>query len=205
MNYLAHTLLSKKHIDYQIANFLADHLKGRPWAGSSELHHEGLMMHKAIDRFTDDNPHVQRAKNRLGSGYLKGVVIDIAFDYFVIKYWDVYTTIAFKTFTQQFYQQAEQSLGQLPDSGTDFVKRAIKYDFLSTYQDFAGLVKVFGKVDERLSPKILAKESTTDYVPVLEQQFNHIEQDFLQFFPELIEMFLAKSQAPAEAHYFSKV
>lgn len=123
MNYLAHTLLSKNTIDYQLANLLADTLKGKAWQGCSQAHLEGLAMHNAIDKFTDANFYFKRAKSRLGNGHLRGVVIDVAFDYFLIKHWTTYVAVDFEYFVENFYQQAAQHTDSLPKIGVDFVEK----------------------------------------------------------------------------------
>lgn len=201
MNYLAHTLLSKKHIDYQIANLAADVMKGRAWDGCSQYHLAGLAMHKAIDRFTDTNTHILRAKQRLGRGYLKGVVLDITLDHFLSKYWQRYVTVDFDDFVTQFHAEAMGSLENTPMALQQFIQRAVKYQFLRQYGDFSSLTFVLEKFNQRLSANILAKESATDYLPRLSAQYQAIEQDFLLFFPELAAFFLEKSQAKPTEHY----
>ncbi len=107
MNYLAHTLLSTNHIDYQLGNLLADPLKGRAWKGCSQQHLDGLKMHKAIDRFTDNSPYVKTAKAYLGNGYLKGVVLDIVFDHYLSKHWKQFVRIDFEALRASFYQTSD--------------------------------------------------------------------------------------------------
>lgn len=58
MNWLAHTLLSSKSIEYQLGNLLADPMKGRWWPGVSDEMVAGFQMHTAIDSFTDSNPWI---------------------------------------------------------------------------------------------------------------------------------------------------
>lgn len=202
MNYLAHTLFSKNTIDYQVANLVADALKGKAWAGCSQHHLDGLAMHKAIDSFTDASPHVQQAKNRLGSGYLKGVIIDIVFDHFVVKHWSRFVTVDFEEFVQQFYTRAEQQRTALPNVGAAFLDRVIRYDFFHLYGDINRFDHILEKLNQRLSDKILAKESASDYFPRVIAEYDAIEADFLMFFPTLIELFLTRSQATEGEHYF---
>lgn len=201
MNYLAHTLLSKKHIDYQIANLAADVMKGKAWQGCSSHHQDGLAMHKVIDSFTDTNAHVRQAKARLGRGYLKGVVLDITFDHFVAKHWSRYVIVEFEGFVSQFHAASLEAIDPVPSTLQQFIQRAVKYQFLRQYSDFSSLQTVLERFNQRLSEKILAKESATDYFPRLAEQYEAIERDFLLFFPELVAVFLDKSQATPSEHY----
>ncbi len=202
MNYLAHTLLSKKSIDYQLGNLLADPLKGRSWYGCSQEHINGMLMHRSIDSFTDSNKHVRRAKSRLGDGYLKGVVVDIMFDHFITCHWQQFVNIDFEMFVEDFYRHSAKQISQLPEEGAVFIQKVIRYDFFHLYGQVEQLQHVFKKFDERLSARILQKESTSQYFPRLKTNYAEIEVDFLQFFPELIRFFIDQSQANRGEHYF---
>ncbi len=202
MNYLAHTLISKNYIDYQLGNLLADPLKGKAWEGCTQHHLDGIAMHKAIDVFTDNHVHVANAKKYFGSGYLKGVVMDILFDHYITKHWECFVGMDRENFIQSFYRQAGKHQFQLPIAGKEFIRRLIRYDFFHLYRDFTTLTHVFKKFDQRLSKNILAKESTSDYLPIIKFHYDEIEREFLLFFPELIEFFLQESRAGESEHYF---
>lgn len=202
MNYLAHTLLSKKDIDYQTANLLCDHIKGKTWNGCSQSHVDGMAMHRAIDRFTDEHPDVRKAKARLGSGYLKGVVTDILFDHFLSRHWQRFVSISLNAFSEQFYHDAMQYHQRLSPQGIEFIERVIKYDFFHLYYSQQSLHKVYQKFDLRLSERLLRKERAVDYLPLIEQHYTTLESDFLRFFPKLIQFFIKKSQATSNEHYF---
>lgn len=202
MNYLAHTLLSKNQIDYQLGNLLADVLKGEGWVGASQQHLDGLNMHKQIDKFTDNSHIVRQALSTLGSGYLKGVVLDITFDYFLSKHWNKFVTIEKDVFIQNFYEHAKKQGSNLPSKANEFVTAIAKYDILGNYNTLIDLEQVFQRVNRRLSPRLLAKENTTDYLPRITENYDKLEQDFLQFFPTLIALFLQQSQAKSSEHLF---
>lgn len=202
MNWLAHILVSKKTIDYQLGNLLADPLKGKVWPGSNSLVHDGFKMHGSIDAFTDSNEQVQISKSRLGKkGYLKGVVIDIAYDYLLLKNWEQFTNINVESFINQFYQNSAQKIASYPKEAREFVERIIKYNVLSRYSTFEGLQAVFKRVDNRLSSRILAKETASGYLPVLKSQINAIEIDFNCFFPQLVSHFKSKSGFTMHEHW----
>ncbi len=89
MNWLAHILLSKRNIEYQLGNLLADPFKGKLWPAANQALLDGVQMHKSIDMFTDSHETVVQCKARLGTkGYLKGVVVDLLFDHFLSPQFD---------------------------------------------------------------------------------------------------------------------
>lgn len=194
MNYLAHIVLSKKNIEYQLGNLLADPLKGKPWPGCSSSHRDGIQMHGWIDSFTDTNQHVSRAKTRLGTkGYLKGVVVDIIFDHLLTKHWGQFINTELNEFISTFNNNSLKTIDTLPESASDFIKRVISHNILSSYVNFSGVIFALNRLDHRLSPRILAKETASSYLPAMTANLESIEEDFLLFFPEVANFFINKS------------
>ena len=83
MNFLAHSILSFS--DEQIVgNLIGDFIKNRDKKKLPEKIQQGVMMHRAIDAFTDVHPKVSEAKTvfqplvRLYSGAFVDVVFDCA-------------------------------------------------------------------------------------------------------------------------------
>ena len=89
MNWLSHVLLSEQKIDFQLGNYLADPLKGKAWEGASEELKQGIEVHKRIDAYTDNHEIFSQSKNRIREkGLLRGVVVDLTYDYLLTKHWD---------------------------------------------------------------------------------------------------------------------
>ena len=150
MNWLAHTLLSKKNIDYQLGNVLADPLKGAAWQGASESLVEGMKMHKAIDKFTDKHLVLSSSKSKLGAdGHLKGVVLDLLYDHFLSQSWDTYSSVDLDEYLMLFNQQAFVSSRQFPFKAKTIVGRMAATNLLSKYQAFDGLIQALERIDLR--------------------------------------------------------
>lgn len=205
MNWLSHIFLSKSSIQYQLGNLLADPLKGKPWDTACELTRQGFVMHKKIDLFTDSNENVLRSKSRLSKKkYLKGVVIDIVYDYLLVKNWQTYSSIELKIFLNQFYQSAAVEIDNYPEIPNTFVNRLISNKILSDYSTLDGLETTFKRVDERLSKKLKAKECTVEYIPIIKKEIKAINQDFSFFFPQLISFFKENVNDELHNHWLIK-
>lgn len=203
MNWLAHILISKKSVDYQLGNLLADPLKGKIWPGCSSLVQDGFNMHRSIDVFTDSNGHVKKSKYRLGDkGYLKGVVIDIAYDYLLFKNWEHYASIDAISFLKRFYGEAKHAIANYPKEAREFVERIITHDVLHSFSSLEGLLTAFKRMDSRLSGRMLARETVSGYMPILTTQIQAIEGDFRQFFPQLVAHFRSRSGSSVHEHWF---
>ena len=188
MNWLAHIFLSENSIDYQLGNLLADPLKGKCWSNASIEIQKGFTMHKGLDSFTDSNTYVHRSKSRLGKkGYLKGIVIDITYDYLLLNNWEKYSTIPVSRFIENFYDSARAGIIDFPPEARDFVERVIRARVLTSYSEFSGLEKSFSRIDKRLSPRVLEKDTATRYLPLIKDIIEELEKDFLHFFPQLID------------------
>jgi len=202
MNWLAHTLLSKKNIEYQLGNVLADPLKGVTWPGASQAMIDGMMMHKAIDHFTDKHSILSASKSKLGAdGHLKGVVLDLLFDHFLSQSWQQFSAVALDQYLMVFNHQAFISSRQFPDKAKTIVARMAETNLLGNYQAFDGLVVALERIDLRLSARTLAKETATQYIPVLEQQYDGLKADFDVFFPELVAYFKTHELGSVSDHY----
>jgi acyl carrier protein phosphodiesterase len=188
MNWLAHVFLSENNIEHQLGNLLADPLKGRAWEEASPMFRKGLETHKRIDSFTDSHPLFKQSKSRLKNRkYLKAVVIDIVYDHLLTIHWHKYASKDFSLFTSDFRTQAPQQIELYPNKAKEIINRVVDIKLLSSYSDLKGLGEGFKRIDRRLSDRVLKKESTFGYLPLVEKELVHIERDFLEFFPELME------------------
>lgn len=202
MNWLAHLFLSDDSIEYQLGNLLADLLKGKSWPDANPLFSKGLAMHKRIDSYTDQHPSFRQSKARLGShGLLKGVVVDITYDHLLAKHWDDYAKIPIDHFIDRFHAQTEQVSAHYPEAARKFLSRLIRSGHLRQYSRFQGLENSLKRVDQRLSARLLRRESTCEYLPLVKQQLSLIEQDFSAFMPDLIAHFKSSSRTSRGNHW----
>ena len=186
MNWLAHVYLSELNIDFQMGNYLTDFLKAKSWDDASNKINEGMRTHIFIDSFTDSNKIIKKSKKRLREkGLLKSIIIDISFDYFLTKNWDKFCTMPFEEFTSNFYKEASLKLHTLPNNANDIISRAIKYHTLNNYKNLDELELAFIRFDRRLSTKLLSRDSASSYFEAVKENILELENDFLEFFPQL--------------------
>ena len=89
MNYLAHIYLSGEDDFVKIGNFIADGIKGRKYKLYPGKIQIGILLHRKIDWFSDNDDIFKKSKRRLDKkyGHYKGVIIDIFYDHFLAKNW----------------------------------------------------------------------------------------------------------------------
>lgn len=202
MNWLSHIFISKNDIEYQLGNLLADPLKGKFWEGSNPTLKEGFVMHKKIDTFTDSHLSVKSSKARLiNKKYLKGVIIDIVYDHLLLKNWNNYTDMNISIFIEKFYKEALIEIQYYPKFPKEIVKKVIESKMLTSYSTIEGLEQAFIRIDKRLSKKLSSKELASDYLPIVENELDNIEEDFNVFFPQLISYFRKENEISIDNHW----
>ena len=188
MNWLAHVLLSEKHIEHQLSNLITDPLKAKAWEGASERVHRGIKTHLKIDTFTDSHVIVKQSKAALTPrGHLKGVVLDILYDHFLSLYWDRFCHVPRKKFLEDFRLHALPAIDGYPQRAKEVITKIVNNRQLSSYEHMDGVIAAFGRIDKRLSDRALSKDNCERYIPLIAQQREELEENFLKFFPELME------------------
>ena len=186
MNWLAHIFLSELNIDFQIGNFLADPLKGRAWENANENIKKGIQTHKLIDSYTDSHEIISCSKKRLRErGLLKPVIIDLTYDYLLTKNWDKFSNIPLKIFSNNFYTDAYKRVPFMPYEANISVANMIERDLLNKYHTINQLKTSFDRMDKRLSPRLLQRETASSYSNAVVDNIQYLEKNFLEFFPEL--------------------
>lgn len=186
MNWLAHVFLSEQKVDFQLGNYLADPLKGRAWESASKDLRRGIEAHKLIDSYTDSHKTVSLSKARLRQrGLLKPVIIDLTYDYLLSKNWERFSDIPKERFLADFYAKAFRRSHTLPEHPQKLVSNLVSQNRLNKYNSLEQLHKAFTRIDTRLSPRLLARESASSYIEDVVRVEKALEKDFLNFFPAL--------------------
>lgn len=202
MNWLAHTLLSTQNIDYQIGNVLADPLRGRPWPEASQALRDGMKMHKAIDKFTDTHDIIRYCKSLLGdSGHLKGVVLDLLYDHFLSQNWTAYCVLELDEYLSQFNQKAKHKAQHYPPKPQRIITRMSETNLLGQYMSMGDFQKALFRIDRRLSARLKAKETASQYMPVVAEVYDDLLLGFTEFFPKLVKHFKQHEYGSLTKHY----
>ncbi len=183
MNYLAHLYLSDNDKNIQLGNFMADAVKGKMYKNYSKGIQTGIILHRNIDSFTDNDIIVKQSKRRLHSRYrhYKGVIIDIFYDHFLAKNWSNYSSILLYDFSHSFYKTLEENIEILPERIKYITPFIIKNDWLTNYATIEGIEKVLIGMNKRTSEVSQMHLSIND----LKENYNDFENDFKLFFEKL--------------------
>ena len=180
LNYLAHIYLSNNDKPLQIGNFIADSIKGHRYEAFPKGIKTGILLHRQIDWFTDNNEIVRNSKRRLDKkyGHYKGIIIDIFYDHFLAKNWNGYSDTPLKEFSQDFYKNLNNNFDILPDNIQRLMPYLIKDDWLTNYANLEGIKKVLAGMNKRTHEKSQMHLAMKD----LEDNYEEFEYDFTSFF-----------------------
>lgn len=185
MNFLVHLFVSQHDEYLQIGNWMGDLIKNRHIHELPPGIQKGIMLHRAIDDFSDQHRSIKRGIRTIRSYQYKysPVVLDIFYDYLLFQNWEEYTTIRFKHFTNNFY---DRLMRWSPVYPIHVQKRAVsmaKHKFLEAYISKEGLKDVFRRVGERAKFDNRMNHAVDDLL-ALQQE---LDGDFREFFPDLLE------------------
>ncbi len=185
MNYLAHLYLSGSDPDLQLGNFIADAVKGKQVNLYPDRVRAGIILHRAIDTFTDSHLVVKESKKRLYAGYSKfaGVVTDMFYDHFLAKNWHHYHPKTLDNYTADFYKLLQSRWAELPEKIQYFAPYMIEHNWLLRYSEIEGIGRSLYGLAQRVKYAEQLQFATKD----LELHFDLFKAEFDEFFPELEE------------------
>ncbi len=183
MNFLAHLYLSENNTNILIGNFIADHIPGNKFTHFHPEIQKGILFHREIDTFTDAHKIVRKSKRRLHPRYrhYKGVIIDIFYDHYLAKNWQLYADIPLKTFAQNVYTLLQDNYEILPKKTKHLLPFMVEHNWLYNYQFTEGIKIVLNGMDNRTKQKSLMRFAIED----LENLHQEFEEDFTLFFEDL--------------------
>ena len=185
MNFLAHLYLSGDISDIKIGNFIADGVRGKQSKTFSTQIQQGILLHRAIDTYTDAHTCVDTSITRLHDtqGRFAPVVVDIFYDHFLAKNWLDYHEQPLEIYAKEFYSFVRTYWQILPERVQKTVFYMEKQDWLYNYRSMKGMMRVFEGMSQRTKFPSNMLTAPQD----LEKDYLLFEADFTAFFPQLVE------------------
>lgn len=183
MNYLAHIYLSGDNKMIKIGNFMADSIRGKSYEVYERDIKRGILLHRAIDSFTDMHPIYRQSKHRLHSkyGHYSGVIMDIFYDHFLAKNWSLYSKIPLEEFTTDFYILLETNYEILTDKVKSIIPHMRNKNWLLSYSTIDGMQTIMNHMNYRIKNRVPMDESIQE----LKEYYTEFESEFKLFFTEI--------------------
>lgn len=183
MNYLAHIYLSGNNDELKIGNFIADEIKGKSYSQFPEPIQKGILLHRAIDDFTDHHPLVFKGAHRFFDklGHYNGVVIDMIYDHLLAKNWSVYSQIPLEKFAEDFYLLLETNQPILPQKITKIIPYMIRHNWLLSYADLESLRDILHQMNHKTKHQTSLHKGVDIYLA----HQHEFENEFESFFRDI--------------------
>jgi len=185
MNFLAHIYLSGDNPKVKVGNFMADSIRGKKYNEFPQDYKNGILLHRAIDTFTDAHPTVRKSTRKLHANYshYSGVIVDIFYDHFLAKNWQHYCDVPLESYVDDFYDLLQEHYHILPMNIKRMMPYMIADNWLVSYAKIEGISKVLNGMNRRTQNRSKMNYATEE----LQDHYGEFESEFTSFFKELKE------------------
>ncbi|HPR61234.1 MAG TPA: ACP phosphodiesterase [Prolixibacteraceae bacterium] len=141
MNFLGHLYLSGKNEKILCGNFIGDFVKGNKHNSYPHEIQQGILLHRAIDAYTDNNKHWKalRAQLKPVYGLYAGVVADLFIDHVLAANWNYFSETRLDWFAKWTYASLLHNYSYLPDRVKEFLPYLIQHRRLQSYASINGI------------------------------------------------------------------
>lgn len=183
MNFLAHIYLSGTNDLVKIGNFMADGIRGKNLDSFLTDIKKGILLHREIDTFTDAHPIFRQSTKRLHSNYhhFSGVIVDIFYDHFLAKNWNLFSDENLEDFINRFYFSLQENFVLLTPKTQQMLPYLINQNWLLSYQTVDGIKTILRRMDNRT--KLVSNMQFS--VQELQLYYSEFENEFFSFFEEI--------------------
>jgi len=186
MNYLAHAFLSRSSPELLIGGLLGDFVKGALGERYAPMVRAGILLHRAIDRYTDAHAivHASCALISPARRRFAAILVDVFYDHFLACYWQRYADLPLEAFTQQVYATLLPHTASYPERLQRMLPRMAADDWLASYTEIESVDAALHGIARRFQ-RYPRAAVLADGVQELLHNYAALEQHFQDFFPEL--------------------
>jgi acyl carrier protein phosphodiesterase len=184
MNYLAHAYLSFNNPEILTGNMISDFIKGNKKLNYISGIQKGIMLHRAIDEFTDNHPATKLAKEFFRKDYrlYSGAFVDIVYDHFLAKDKNEFANDeALKLFASNTYKLLRNYSTVFPERFDQYFKYMETQDWLYNYQHTRFIERSF----EGLTKRALYMSDPTMAANIFAEHYHSLEDCYNNFFSDL--------------------
>lgn len=187
MNFLGHFYLAGSSESLLVGNYVADMVKGKRYLDYPEPIAKGIIMHRAIDTFTDKHLVFRQSKKRLVGQYklYSGVIVDMFYDHFLAKNWNSYSDIPLNIYADNVYSILEKHTEVFPDKGKYLFRYMKTNNWLVNYAKTAGIQRSLTGMARRTR----FPSGMETAVKNLHKHYERYEFEFMYFFKDAINHF----------------
>jgi acyl carrier protein phosphodiesterase len=183
MNLLAHALLASPDPELVFGSAIGDFVRGAIDGDLPRRIRAGIVLHRAIDAFTDAHREVAAARALFDPPFRRyaGILIDVWFDHLLARQWARYGEGELDAFSRQLRALLDANAAFVPERMRSFVAYLDAHDLPAAYSHTAAIGETLRGISRRLS----RANPLDDALPILAARHRPLQQRFDAFFPEL--------------------
>lgn len=184
MNYLAHTLLARGDADLEVGGILGDYVRGRPNPALPAGLRRGIMLHRAVDTYTDRHARVVAARALFDPPFRRyaGIMLDVWFDHCLAREFSRWSALSLDDFSARLRKRVDARAVWLPPSLDRFAAFMHERDLPAAYVQ----PEVIGEVLAGLGRRLSRANPLDRALPVLAARNRVLRDHFNAFFPDLV-------------------
>ncbi|HVZ97311.1 MAG TPA: ACP phosphodiesterase [Chitinophagaceae bacterium] len=185
MNYLAHAYLSFNDAAVLTGNMISDFVKGKAKFNYPAGVQNGILLHRAIDTYTDQHPATSVAKDffRLKYRLYSGAFVDVVYDHFLaldaIRF-EEYGGL--KNFSVRVYAMLESNFELFPERFQRMFPYMESQNWLYNYRFKEGIQQSFGGLMRRAR----YIDETASAFGIFNKNYDALQECYHEFFPEVL-------------------
>lgn len=190
MNYLGHIFLSGENDLLMVGNFIADYVKGNKYLIYHEGVQKGILLHRSIDDFTDNNQYWQSIREIIRPVYNRyaGVASDLFIDHFLAVHWNSYSPYTLKVYSKWVHSVFLRNYTILPERVKGFLAYLIQHKRLVSYSEIKGIEESLYIMSLRTS----LPDRYMEAIILLKEHYEEFEMLSKLFLAEVIEFVQSK-------------
>ena len=193
MNYLAHAYLSFGIPEITVGNLISDFVKGKQKFTYPAAIQQGIVLHRAIDTFTDTHAITAQAKSFFREPYrlYSGAIVDVVYDHFLANDPMEFPGDSLLPFSLDTYTAVQPYSNWLPPKFARMFPYMMQQNWLNNYRYTWGIQRSFEGLVRRSA---YLSDSETAFTLFL-QNYNRLQQYYNQFFPAIKKFVIEYSGA----------
>jgi acyl carrier protein phosphodiesterase len=183
VNFLAHFHLAWPDEGLVAGGLEGDYYKGPMRGELPDDIERGVVLHRAIDAYTDTHPLVAQLRRDF-PGRLRryaGILIDLSFDHFLSRHWARYCDIPLPEFNAGVYHTLSNRQHLLSDGSRRMLARMLEHDVLGLYSNWETVPASAARIGQRFRRSNPLADIGRELAPARES----LERAFLGFYPDL--------------------
>lgn len=170
-----------------LGNLCGDFIKGNPVGKVTDEVAQGVMLHRSIDSFTDDQAEFKAVRALLRPQFklFSGALVDMFFDHCLAKILNERNSLFYQEHVKQVYHQADIHLKFLPGKFHEVLPYMKKYNWLGIYGNHDDLYIILKQMSQRVDRDVHFETS----VEILKTHEEFVMEQFIGFWQKIVVQF----------------